>query len=115
VGDWWVEKWLVGRDIVCVMVADMFGGRKGERKGWTGWGRRVGKEGCVSTFLQWHEIIVCGGNDLTRGFSKRNQTQSPPYVMGNCCNPGSKAHSQAYIRPNPQDQVSRPVMSAINE
>lgn len=58
-GDWWVEKWLVGRVIVCVMVADMFGGRKGERKGWTGWGRRVGKEGCVSTFLASGTRLSC--------------------------------------------------------
>lgn len=36
-GDWWVEKWLVGRVIVCVMVADMFG--EGKVRG------KVGLEG----------------------------------------------------------------------
>jgi len=50
VGDWWVEKWLVGRVIVCVMVADMFGGRKGEK----------GRLCFDFSGGQWHEIIVCG-------------------------------------------------------
>jgi len=80
VGDWWVEKWLVGRVIVCVMVADMFGGRKGERKGWTGrrgWGRRVGKEGCVSTFLASGTRLSCvEGTTYTWIFQAQSDTIS---------------------------------------